>query len=85
MVWTLVFSSKAEKFLRKLDNQTEQIIVDRLCDILENPYQVLERLQQSQFYKLRIGKYRVIVDLRKNHLLVFVIKMDKRSKVYDVK
>lgn len=85
MVWTLVFSSKAEKFLRKLDNQTEQIIIDRLSDILENPYKVLERLQQSQFYKLRIGKYRVIVDLRKNRLLVFVIKIDKRSKAYDVK
>jgi len=35
------------------------------------------------FWRYRIGDYRVVCDLRENELIVLVVKVGHRSKVYD--
>jgi len=40
------------------------------------------RLTNSPFYRLRIGSYRVILDLQQNKMIIFVVETDHRGRIY---
>jgi len=74
----------AKRFLRKLDNQSQKIIIKKLKELRTNPEigkPLVGRL--SGLWRLRIGKYRAIYQIRKNELIVFVLRVGHRKNVYD--
>lgn len=80
MPYTVIWTEKALKNLKQLPRETAARIiaaVERTCD---DP---LDHLQGSPYFKLRVRKYRVIVDLRKKAMIVYVIKVGKRGNVYN--
>jgi mRNA interferase RelE/StbE len=68
--------------ISKLDKSIQIKIYDTINDISENPLQSTKRLSGSRFYRLRVGKYRVIFDLHKNKMIIFVINVDNRKRIY---
>ncbi len=83
MPYTPIWTEKALKNLKQLPQETAARIiaaVERTCD---NPLGHLQQLQGSPYFKLRVGRYRVIVDLRKKAMIVYVIKVGKRGNVYN--
>ena len=49
------------------------------------PEAYLTKLVDDQGYKLRVGDYRVIVDLDSGKLLILVIKVGHRRNIYKKK
>ncbi len=81
-VWTVIYSIQAEKDLDALEEQIAKKIIVLLDEIAVNPYKMLEKMTNSPFYKFRVGSYRGIVNLVNNKLIVHVVKIKHRSKVY---
>lgn len=82
MVWQVVWSEKSLKQLGKMDKKNAQKIYDSVLDCVDDPFVVVVRLVNSPFYKLRVGNYRVVLDLQQNKMIIFVVETDHRSKIY---
>jgi mRNA interferase RelE/StbE len=82
MTWQVVWSAKSVKQLEKIDKKDAQRIYDRVLDCVDDPFRTAVRLAGSPFFRLRVGNYRVILDLQQNKLLVFVVEVDTRKRIY---
>ncbi|QQG38935.1 MAG: type II toxin-antitoxin system RelE/ParE family toxin [Candidatus Woesearchaeota archaeon] len=81
-MYRVEFSNKSENQLKKLEEDLQRRIVKVLERITVNPEDYLERQAGSSSYKLRIGDYRLIVDLDKKREIIFVIKLGHRKNIY---
>ena len=81
-MYKIILSSKAKKFLKKLDKASKQRIVLALKRLRFRPESHVTRYIGYPGYKFRVGDYRIILRIEKNVLLVMVIRIDHRKKVY---
>ncbi|MEN9396671.1 MAG: hypothetical protein RLZ81_1201 [Pseudomonadota bacterium] len=88
MVWKVELSSQALKALGQLDAQVASRILTFLHDrvaSLEDPRSIGETLKGSrlgEFWKYRIGDYRVISSIEDGALRILVVKVGNRREVY---
>ncbi len=76
------FSELAAEKFRKLDRTVRDRIARKLRDVAEDPRRFLTRLASVEAYRLRVGDYRVIVDVDWEHEIVQVLTLGHRSTVY---
>jgi len=83
LLYEIIFSQKAKKQLFKL----EKIIQERIIAVLERirirPEAYITKLIGDPGYKIRVGDYRVIMDIDRTKLLVLVIKIGHRRNIYE--
>ena len=87
MSWEVELSPDAAKWLRKADPDTARRIRAALRAIaaLDSPRSRGKALTGglSGLWRYRVGKYRVVCDLRDSLLVVLVIDIDLRSSIYE--
>lgn len=81
-MYEIIFSRKAKKQLFKLERTIQERIIFALERIRIRPEDYLTKLVGDPGYKLRVGDYRVIMDIDKTNLLVLVIKIGHRKDIY---
>ena len=87
MFYKVLYSKKALKSLKKMDNHNKLYILSWITKNLEgtdNPYEKGKTLKGNfkGSIRYRIGDYRVIVDIRDNELIILVIDIDHRKDIY---
>jgi mRNA interferase RelE/StbE len=87
MAWKIEFDRAALKELDKLDKPVARRILKFLNDHvgkLDDPRKIGARLQGtlSEFWKYRVGDYRLICSLENNRLVVLVLRIGHRREVY---
>ena len=82
MTYEITFSDKAFKQLKKLERKIQERIITTLERIRIRPEEYVTKLVGDPSYKLRVGDYRVILDIEREHLLILVIKIGHRKKIY---
>lgn len=86
MAWQIRFSKEADKALRKLDKKAAARILDELEAVskLDDPRSRGKALvgNLSGLWRYRVGDYRVVCDIEDRILLIAVIDVAHRSKVY---
>jgi len=88
MIWSIEFEREAEKEIRRLDRQVALRIVRFLRErvaVLENPRSIGEALvgpTLGDYWKYRVGDYRIIVDIQDARLRVLVVRIGNRREVY---
>ena len=91
MSWRIKFDPAAERELKKLDKSIGRRILNFLLNRVaqsDNPRVLGAALTGSKlgdFWKYRIGKYRVIEVIEDDVLTILVLKVAKRSDVYQEK
>jgi len=83
MVFEIIWSDSAIRQLKKLDRTVARRIFDRVGELSENPHRFVQRLVNSPYYRLRVGDYRVILDIQENRLRILVLKVGHRESIYD--
>ena len=81
-MYSLVYSATALKHLKKLDKEIQIRIISTLERIRVRPYPHVKKLVESPYFRLRVGDYRVILDIKENKLLIFIIEVGHRKKIY---
>lgn len=87
MVWLIKFDEAAEKDLAKLDKQVAKRITTFLRQRvapLDDPRSIGEALKGSKlgdFWKYRVGDYRIIASIEDQALRVLVLKVGNRREV----
>jgi len=82
-MFQIEITKTAERFLEKLNKKDSEIILNKIGSIKDNPYRFLKRLQGERLWRLRIGDYRVIVDVIVSANKIIVIRIGHRKNVYD--
>jgi len=88
MAWKVELAPAAERELDKLDPQTARRILAFLHErvaVLDNPRRIGEALKGSrlgQFWKYRVGDYRIISHIEDDVVRILVVKIGNRREVY---
>ena len=88
MAWKVEFSSQALKNLDQFDPQTVRRILSFLQQrvaMLDDPRSLGESLKGSrlgEFWKYRVGDYRIISSIEDGALRILVVKVGNRREVY---
>ena len=84
-MYELELSAKAEKQLCKLDKYTQIRIISALERIRIRPFSYVKKLVSTSYFRLKVGKYRVILDIKQNKLIIYVIEVGHRRNIYKAK
>ncbi len=87
MIWKVEFDNKAAKELRKLDKQAQKTILKYLRTRIatdENPRRFGKPLSKalSGLWRYRIQKYRLICNIEDKNIIVLILHVGHRRKVY---
>ncbi|MGA2400471.1 MAG: type II toxin-antitoxin system RelE/ParE family toxin [Syntrophobacteraceae bacterium] len=87
MAWRIDYSDSVRRQLRKLDKQTARRILDYMDERiapLEDPRSAGKALSGplGEFWRYRVGDYRILCDIQASALLVLVLRIGKRNSVY---
>lgn len=88
MVWTINYSDRALKSLRKMDKQNARRIVDFMDLRIANasdPRQLGKSLKGDlgEFWRYRVGDYRILCEIRDGELVILATTIGHRREVYD--
>lgn len=81
-MYFIEITETAKKFLKKLNKKDNEIVLNKIYSIRENPFRFLKRLQGEKLWRLRIGDYRVVVDVIVSMNKIIVIRIGHRKNVY---
>ena len=87
MTWVIQYLSSVKKDTEKLDPQVKRRIRDflenRIAN-LEDPRSIGESLKGkfSEFWKYRVGDYRIICEIKDSELIILTVKIGNRREVY---
>jgi mRNA interferase RelE/StbE len=87
LAWQIKFAATAKKQLKKRDNQKQRNILQYLKNRIkteEDPGRYGDPLRDSLagLWKYRIGDYRVICEIQEKEIVVLVLQVGHRRKVY---
>ena len=81
-MYEIIFSDFALKQLEKLEKTVQKRILSSLEKIRIRPESFVKKLVGEPGFRLRVGDYRVIMDIRKDKLLILIIKVGHRKNIY---
>ena len=81
-MYTVEFSKLAEKKLIKLEGNVQKRIISSLERIRIRPQAHLKKLVDSPYFSLRVGDYRLILNIQQSELIILVINLGHRKSVY---
>lgn len=82
-MYSVIFNPKAENQLKKLDKQINERILNVLERIKIRPFSHdLKKLQGTNYYRARVGDYRIILDIKQDKLIIIVIEIGHRKNIY---
>lgn len=86
--WTIEYLASVRKDVRKLDppvcKRIREFLEERVAD-LEDPRSIGEALKGSElgdFWKYRVGDYRIICSIEDAVLRVLVVRIGNRREIY---
>ena len=88
MAWRIEISATAEKQIARLDRQVAKRIIGFLRERiapLEDPRSIGQALRGSElgeFWKYRVGDWRLICEIRDSQILITVLSAGNRRDVY---
>ena len=87
MNYRLLLHKNASKFIEKCDKKQKEMIKKKLTllqiDPRNHPLLDIKAMQgYSDLYRLRIGQYRLIYQIKEKELLIFLMTIGNRGDVY---
>ena len=81
MSFFVEWDGKALDYLKRLPKNISERIFKKVESVKENPFHFLEHYE-GEYYKLRIGNYRALIDIDFEKKILIVQVLDKRGRIY---
>ena len=84
MTYTVTVDRAAQKEIRSLDRRIQRRIVDALKALAGDPFRrgVKKLANTENFYRYRVGDYRILYTVDGKRILVVIVGVRHRSKAY---
>lgn len=83
MSYSIIFTDFALKQLSKLPKDIQKRIISTIKRCRIRPYPHVRRVVGSEYFRLRIGDYRAILDVKNNQLIIHVLEIRHRKNIYN--
>ena len=86
MNYNISYDKQPEKFLEKLDKHIASRVIDKIEETLSNnpvPHNAVAIEGEHGIFRIRVGDFRVLYRVNYQENKLIVVKVDKRSRVYD--
>lgn len=85
-MYSVKLTGRASKDLKKLPKEVKRKIIESLELLQINPFAEILQFKKlrggSNLYRIRIGNYRVIYEVKADLLIIIVIRVGHRKDVY---
>jgi len=83
LTYSIEILRSAQKQLKKIDRKDQDRIISSIKTLADNPRpQGCKKLSGRPAWRIRIGSYRVIYEIKDDMLLVLVVHIGHRKDVY---
>lgn len=87
MIYQIVTTDKFDKSFKKLDKQTQKIIkawIEKNLVGCENPriHGKWLTADKSGQWRYRVGDYRILAEIRESELILVLVEVGHRSRIY---
>jgi len=82
MKYEVRWTENALNSLKKLSRDVSKRIIEKVEEISEDPFRYVKKLKGFPLYSLRVGVYRAILSIEAKNLVVFVVEVGHRRKIY---
>lgn len=86
-MYSLKFTDNAKKQLKKMDKYTSRLIVNWMLKNIQNTtnprmYGKALKGNLSDYWRYRVGDYRVITEIKDDALVVVAVEIGHRKEIY---
>jgi len=81
-MYETILHNTAKRQLKKLPKDIQIRIIKTLERIKIRPYHFVKRKAGTPYYILRVGDYRLILDIQNQKLVILVLELGPRKKIY---
>jgi len=82
-MYNIEWKEHALESLEKLENSVVRRIIKKVEELTENPfYKDIKKLKGNDYYRLRVGDYRIIFSIEGN--IIQILKIGHRKNIYDI-
>ena len=82
MMYEVKYDPKTEKQLDKLPKDIAKRIVEKMMEVAETGRGIETIKDEKYGYKVRVGQYRILIDIEYNPNLILVRYIDHRGRIY---
>lgn len=84
MSYTIEFSLKAAKLFKELPKSVKNQLSPNIDNLAENPRPsgVKKLKERKNYYRIRVGDYRIIYQINDKTLFILIAKIGHRKDVY---
>lgn len=85
MSYTIRFTPKALKQVQKLDPAVAKRIrtfLEQKLSVLENPRSLGKKLVNEEFWRYRVGDFRLLTYIDDDQILILIVEIAHRREVY---
>ena len=86
-MYSIEFDKSVKKTLSKLPNEVIKKILDAIAELADNarPNGCKKLQSKGDFYRIRVGNYRIIYEVNDDELLILVVEIGDRKEIYKKK
>lgn len=82
MRYDIKIKPSALKELKKLPKELAERIMRKLVFVSDTPQSFMKKLESENVWSLRIGNYRILIDIYEDKKLIEILKVGHRKDVY---
>lgn len=84
MAYRIELTPRAARDFKSLDGPIRERIARRIDSLAENPYpQGIKKIEgEDALYRLRVGDYRILYQVKRKILLVLIVGIGHRRDIY---
>jgi mRNA interferase RelE/StbE len=84
MTHSVEFAPLARRQMKKLPREIQMRIIERVEELASNPRPagVKKLVSEDNLYRVRVGEYRAVYQIRDRELVVLFVKVGHRREVY---
>jgi mRNA interferase RelE/StbE len=81
-MYEVIFYDKAQKQFKQLPLEVQYRISNYLNRIKIRPFNYVKRVVGTPYFRGRVGEYRIILDIKQNKIIIFVVEIGHRRNIY---
>lgn len=82
MSYSIVWSPKSKEGIKDLTPDMARRILKKVTELELAPYHFIEKITDSNCWKVRVGDYRVLLDVNEKEKRIEVLKAGHRKNIY---
>jgi mRNA interferase RelE/StbE len=86
-MYSIEFAKSVKKVLSKLPNDVVKKLLDAISKLADDarPNGCKKLESKGDFYRIRVGNYRVIYEINDGELLILIVEIGNRKEIYKKK